>query len=202
MSVTAKIVKSHSIAGVTIRESTDVSGDGSIYQNVSVAAGETGSLSVRTDDDTGVFEAGDSSHGITNGSRVDVYWNSGASSRRGMSVTGVSGLDITIDGGDGDALPAQDTAITVVVPDEIDVSVLGTNVKAIVLKTAARGHFVFVNSSDTEHLDVDLAAGKVYEWATGNGTDNPITGDQVDKMYLSHSGASAAAMQVGILYDN
>ncbi len=65
-----------------------------------------GSLSTRTDDDTGVVTVisdSNDGHGITTASTVDVYWQSGQ--RIGMSVSAVTNKAVTVDGGDGDALP-------------------------------------------------------------------------------------------------
>lgn len=70
-----------------------------------------GDLDTRTDDDTGVIGLDDTSHGLTTNHTVHVEW--GAGRRRGMSITSVSGPNITVDGGVGTVLPAAATAVTV-----------------------------------------------------------------------------------------
>jgi hypothetical protein len=73
-----------------------------------MGAAKAGTLTTRTDDDTGV--AGLSGgHGIVTGNIVNVLWTAGA--RYGMVAT-VDVNDVTVDGGIGDALPDEDTAVT------------------------------------------------------------------------------------------
>lgn len=70
-----------------------------------------GTLTTRTDDDTGVLTMEDG-HGIVTGNVVDVYWEDG--SRTGMDVGTVSTNTVQIDGGEGDNLPADETPVNVV----------------------------------------------------------------------------------------
>lgn len=200
MSVSLSVTKTNSLGGKTFNESTTVTGDGAIVQELSVAAGSAGTLTTRTDADTGVVTVDDSGHAFAELDRVDLYWTGGA--RRGMSVSSVSVNGVTIDGGSGDDLPSQDTVVTLIEPTEVDAVVLGTNVNGIVLYTSQIGQFVFADSGDSEHLAVELTAGKAYSWTEGNGTTNPITGDSIAKVFVSHGGTSSATMRVGVLYDN
>jgi hypothetical protein len=171
-----------------------------IVHNVSVAAGEAGSLSTRTDNDTGTVTADDSGHGISDGDRVDLYWDGGC--RRGMTVGTVSGADIPIDGGNGDNLPTQDTSVTIVLPEELDLNVTGTNVNAILFYTAKHGQFVLEDDGSVEALAKEVGEAVTWIWHDGDGQDNPITGDTIEKVYLSHDDTSAATMKVGVVYDN
>lgn len=68
----------------------------------------TGTLSARTDNDTGSLSVS-SGHGLVAGRPVDLYWNGGW--RRGLWVTSVAGNVVGIDGGSGSALPNVGTAI-------------------------------------------------------------------------------------------
>lgn len=200
MSVTANITKTLSAGGVSFPESRQVTADGEIVHNVDVAEGFVGSLSTRTDDNTGVVTVDDSSHTIENGDRVDLYWVGGC--RRGMAAGSPSGADIPIDGGSGDNLPTEDTAVTIVVPEELDISVLGTNVAAILLYSAQHGQIVFETTAPAEALAKELGTGVSYVWHEDDGEDNPITGDLIATVYLSHDGTAEKSMRVGILYNN
>lgn len=71
-----------------------------------------GSLTTRTDDDTGVITVSGGARGLTTSDTVDVYWSGG--SCLGMSITGVTSTEITVDSGEGDVLPAESTAMYVV----------------------------------------------------------------------------------------
>ena len=75
-----------------------------------LVAAQVGSLTTRTDDNTGVGTLS-TGHGLVTNDVVDVYWSGGV--RYGMVATR-SVNAITVDGGAGDVLPAQDTAIAIV----------------------------------------------------------------------------------------
>ena len=73
-----------------------------------IAAGAAGSLTTRTDANTGVVTLG-AGHSIVTG-KVDVAWTGGA--RCNMDAT-VNGNACTIDGGEGDDLPIATTTVVV-----------------------------------------------------------------------------------------
>jgi len=68
-----------------------------------------GILTTRTDANTGVVTA--AGHGLAEGDYADIFWSGGA--RDHMSVTAVSGNAVSVDGGTGDDLPAEDTAVLI-----------------------------------------------------------------------------------------
>lgn len=70
-----------------------------------------GSLTTRTDADTGVITVTDDDHAITNSNTVFVWWSGGVV--RSMTVSSVATNAITVDGGTGDDLPAADTAMEI-----------------------------------------------------------------------------------------
>jgi len=200
MSLSGVVRKNMSLGGASFNQSSTLTGDGAIVHDVSVDAGEAGDLTTRTDNDTGVVTVDDSGHSFEQDDRVDLYWDGGC--RRGMSVTNVSVNAISIDGGSGDNLPTQDTDVVLIAPTELDVAVLGTNVQAILLYTEKLGQFSFCATGPTEHWQKELGEGKVFIWETGDGSDNPITGDSIVYVYVSHGDAAAATMRVGVLYNN
>ena len=63
-------------------------------------AAKAGTLSARTDDNTGVVTLA-AGHGLEVGDVVDVYWSGSGNYRYGMDVTVVDGNDVTVDGGAG-----------------------------------------------------------------------------------------------------
>ncbi len=71
-----------------------------------------GTLTTRTDDDTGVITF-DDPHPFLLGDSVDVLFNAGADSRTGMDITAVTEFTISVDGGSGDNLPTEDDPVTV-----------------------------------------------------------------------------------------
>ena len=200
MSNSGTVSKTIRMGSLTFSESKTLTSNAVIVQEESVAAGNAGTLTTRTNDTEGSVTASSSSHGITDGDRVDLYWTTGC--RRGATVGTVAGAVIPFSGGSGDALPLQDTAITIVEPLMLDVSVEGDYVSAICLYTAARGQFCFNEGASTEHLAKELGDGIVYIWHDEDGSDNPIDGDTVNRIYVSHDETTAQTMRVGIMYDN
>lgn len=71
------------------------------------STGEMSTLTTRTDNTSGVL--GDFQGIIYTGNTIDLYWNSGANSRLGVTVGTVSGGLAPFSGGTGDSLPAQGT---------------------------------------------------------------------------------------------
>ena len=126
MSVTATVRKTMSLGGVNFHESKSHSSDGIIVEDVSVAAAEEGDLTTRTDDNTGVVTLDDSGHGFEVAEKVSVFWSGGC--RRRMPITDVTGNAITVDGGSGDALPTQGTAVTMAAVARMDIAGAGNNV--------------------------------------------------------------------------
>ena len=94
-----------SIASTAIRSSDAVSG-----VEISLPVGKAGTLSTRTDANTGVATL-ESGHGITTGMDVDVYWDGGA--RYGMDTPSVGATTVNLEGGAGDDLPIATTALVV-----------------------------------------------------------------------------------------
>jgi len=201
MSLSASLTKTLTLAGKNFSQSTAPTAEAAICHELSIPAGAAGTLSTRTDADTGVVTVDDSGHAFVDTDRVDIYWANG--SRHGMAVSGApTGNAITIDGGAGDDLPAALSSVTLVEPTLLDLSVLGTLVTAILLATTQLGWFVFADSGGTTHFAQRVGSDMVWDWQDGNGDANPITGDQIDKVWLSHGAAAAKAMKVGILHDN
>ncbi len=79
-------------------------GQSQIGIEATLPKGYAGTLSTRTDNDTGVLTlVGE--HGFEVNNLLDVYW--GAAYRRRMRVTAVTGQLVTVDAGTGTNLPAQ-----------------------------------------------------------------------------------------------
>lgn len=204
MSVSTRLTKSHTLAGETFAQSVVKTTGGTILHKVSVPVAEPGTLTTRTDADTGVVTITNASHTIENADRVDAYWTESGveKSRYGMAVTNVSSALVTIDGGAGDDLPVQDDPISVAVCVRMDVDLAGSTAKAIIMSSAYRGQFAFVGST-TNHYVRTVGDSRVVSWDDEDGSTNPILGDTIDTVYVSHSNAIAAqTMKVGIAYDN
>jgi len=169
-----------------------------------VSANNVGTLTGRTDDDTGVATL-QASHTIETSDVVDVYWSGGV--RYGMDAT-VSGNDVTVDGGAGDALPVTTTPLTVVEQTEINPLNLDGDNAAIVgifyrnaSDSGAKAHVDLQDSGSASIHEQDL----VVETANGGldaitnisgGDTNVYTGNPITKGFASHDSASAGTLYV------
>lgn len=94
-------------------------------QNVRYRDGHSdGSLTTRTDFNTGVITVTDSDHGIADTDTVFVWWSNGVA--RSMDVSTVAGNLITVDAGAGQNLPALGTAVEIGIDPTSTVGVLIT----------------------------------------------------------------------------
>ena len=176
--------------------------DGQIGQEVSFDAVDDGTLTTRTDADTGVATMS-SGHGIITGDIVNVYWASGGE-RRGMDAT-VVGDAVTIDGGLGDDLPSQDDAVELAVCVVIDMDFVGNLlIMLAMMSETSSAHVNMLDSGDAELLEVDLTVNEAYTWSSGNGFTNPLASDTVAKVLVAAAtGVTAAGTgKIGILYNS
>jgi len=188
-----------SIGGVSIQATIVRTAEGQIGQDVELPAAKAGTLSTRTDDNTGVA-AMSNGHGIQTNDVVDVYWADGV--RYGMTAT-VSGNNVTVDGGSGDVLPAQGTALTVCVEVEINLDVDGDDIEMIAVSATKRSHLVFQTSAPADLLALEIPANEGWEWFSGGPVSNPLTGNPIDRVVASNGDSTAAStLKIGLLYNS
>lgn len=174
--------------------------DGGIGQEVALPAGKAGTLTTRTDDNTGeaTLTAG---HGITTGMIVDVFWTGGR--RYGVTVGTVAGNVVPLDLGAGDNLPVATTALVVTEQVQIDMVVDGDNVPAVFAQCTQRAHLDFQESGGTSVKAVEIiAAGEGFFWAENCGIANPLTGNAIGKVLVSNGTVTAATLKLGLVYDS
>lgn len=176
----------------------------------SVPVAWLGTLTTRTDANTGEITMDDADHEIDTGDRLMLYWEAdddlgnAAGHRRFVLAGTVSGTAVPIDLGAGDNLPVDETPnITVCVMEQITAVLTGDDVVAIMLNSsgATFTDFVFMNST-TEHLHVQLDVNEAYIWASTLGTTNPIAGDSILSIWAGHSSTDAAQTCPGTVMFN
>lgn len=170
-----------------------------VEPSIGIARAKNGSLTTRTDNDTGQVTL-ESGHGIATSDIVSVFWieNGVRGARRNMTVGTVAGNVVPIDGGSGDNLPTVNATITLHKPEEHVCVVTGNDVQIITVQSDAHGFAVFCKSDNTvlHAVEIDTPGG-TYEWHTGSGISNPLAGAAVGEVHLSHGdGSSARGMRV------
>lgn len=180
-----------------------------VIPTVSFPGGKTGTLTTRTDANTGTLTM-DSGHGIGTGQRLDIYWTTNGLQycQRGATVGTVSVNSVPIDGGVGSDLPANNTAIVAMVPtlqtvtldtgDFVMWCARTSTTKAVTLSfgttsgSYTEDAVVTLNGSDNEYGDTIV-------WASTYFAANPIVGaSNFNSVYISHGDTSSATVSVSI----
>jgi hypothetical protein len=198
---TARQTATYEIAGLSFKSTIEKTQDTPIGQEVALPAGQAGTLTTRTDDDTGEATLTDTPS-VANGDKVDVYWDGGV--RYGMTVGTVSGNDVPLDLGAGDNLPAATTAIVVTERVQANFSFDGDDLQMIVAICDQRAHIDFEDSGNVSLEAVELpAAGEAWSWiADTPAYTNPLTGNDVHQVQASNGTATAATVTIAALYDS
>lgn len=168
--------------------------NGGLWLEESVAAAQAGSLTTRTDDDSGEITMTSGAHTITTGSKICIAWTGG--SRYNVTVGTVSGTAVPFGAGggegSGDNLPAGSTAVVVTVQEEHDFAFTGNDLRSIIIgasNTSRRCSIDFHGPTGTSHWRVELDAQGVANWMDPDvgdlGFANPVAGDDITCVQLA-----------------
>jgi hypothetical protein len=196
---TATITSRVSGAGIDFNCTLTREAPGLVAHEVELLAGKAGTLTTRTDENTGVATLS-TGHGIESQDVVDVYWPGGL--RYGMVAT-VSVNAVTIEGGTGDALPAAQSAVVLCEQSSIDTDFDGDLVTLAIAAATTRCHIDFQTVAPASLLAVELPANQDWRWADDAGVANPLAGNPVDTIKASNGDAGVAAtLRLVILYQS
>lgn len=196
MTATATLTLRTQVAGVSITSTVVRNEENESRLSIPLVAGKTGTLSTRTDDDTGVLTVG-ADHGITDTDTVSVFWAGG--SRQGMDVTATTATTISIDLGAGTVLPAATTAIVVDKERTHNVGIVGDELKVLAITCNRRSSVEFFSAADASLLKYDMAASEGRLWYSGADVTNPLAGDTVAYIKAANGEATAATLEIGML---
>ena len=193
----------------SINQSKIRTGDDLIDLQVTLPAGKSGTLTTRTDDDTGVVTVA-SGHGITASDTVDVYWSGGR--RYGVDVTATAATTIDIDLGSGDNLPAASTAVVVVKQVVVNKAIDGDNVEIIGFLAelaASTGFGVRITFFDAVSAGgsavgngIDLDPNSPFVLDIEGGATNLLTGSPILSFVASNGdGSNACTLKIQGLQD-
>lgn len=187
--------------GGSISRSTPRTADGGGAIEVAVPVGQAGTLTTRSDDDTGIVTAGSGSHGISSSDVIDLFWVGGA--RFGITVGTVSGTSIPIggdDSGTGDVLPASSTAVVVSPRVAFNAAIDGDALAAIAIQQVflstsetAESRVTLLDSGDSEIEGITLAANTPRLFDITGGDTNVFTGNPITDGFISNGSTTNAA---------
>jgi hypothetical protein len=181
--------------GVTIQTlPVSRTNSGPIGLEDTLSAAKSGTLTTRTDDNTGTLTM-DSGHGLTTGQIVDIYWTTGV--QRTVTLGTVSTNSIPIDSGIGDNLPSASTAVTVCVQKSINLAIDGdnTDILAMVVETVDKtlrtaANVQFRDAASDVIAEIDLVTNVPQVWDIEGGSANPFTGDPITNLKASQGNTS------------
>jgi hypothetical protein len=194
--ITVAYARSVSGGGVSIARTVNRTADGSANVSITLPAATAGTLTTRTDNDTGIITVASHSFGDTD--TVDVYWSGGR--RYGVDITAHTGTTISIDVGSGDNLPIATTAVTIVKQVPINIAIDGDNavLVAVSLETSdpslsTKGRVQFLDSAEDTILSLSLTANTPNVVDITGGDTNVYSGDPITHAVASNANSSYAA---------
>lgn len=186
---------------LSLQMQKSIEGDNGIFCKKTLPAAKSGTLTTRTDANTGTI-TGASGHGVTTGAKLCIFWDGGV--RYNVTVGTVSGDSIPIDLGGGTDLPATTTALTMMVqnPETSGWTFAGDSVLG--LAAGADVPFVamfFATATVTAAYYSDDAAGSVFAWNSDESAivANPLTGASITSIAFAHGSLAAAEVGVGAI---
>ena len=182
-------------------ETVKVEGLTSIVANPTILKAQAGTLTTRTSGTAGTFTLG-ASHGITTGSRVDVYWDGG--SLYGATVGTVAGTSVPITAVEGgDALPITTTAVRVAPCARAPMGINDNVVKAALASMSQPGYVVFHDGTDdliAEYIEPTAP----FLWKDGDAGTSPFDAKEPTRVYMSvdYTTGNVTSGKVQVLVNN
>ncbi len=186
---------------VTITDTQTASGKAEL-SGETIPAPQAGTLTTRTDNETGVVTT-TATPIVTTADTVRAVWTGGE--RVGMSVTNVAGNAVTVDGGTGTNLPAESTAITIAKECKLTFGFNGDGLKHLVVKADEDLSLDFLDSAGASVIAaaISMEDGDVYLWIYGVSflPANPFAGDAVAKIQFTNLGTADATPDAIAIFD-
>lgn len=199
MSVQATIGKTNTHGNKSFNETTTITADLSITGEVLVPAAQAGVLTVRSDDVSGSITMDSASHTIATGNRISIFW---AGARAYVATVGtVAGQVVPFTLAEGDVLPGATTPLTVSLPEEFPAVFAGDDMVAALLFSEPIGAIVFTEADGATDWARILQANKSHQWNGNEDVVNPVAGDAIEKIFLSHGEITAKTMRIAVLYN-
>ena len=199
MNIKGRVQKVITIGGENFNQTTTSVGDGVVVTKVDVPAAKPSTLILKTGDDEGAISVPIS--GVLNSGLLDVWWAGGL--RRGMTAEMNSTGDIAISGGNGDALPAENTELRISIPIIRKLGIKRAREDCIAYASEGDGYFDLVDDSGYT-ITRRMAAGSTYLWEEGSGIERSrfFIGTIITELRFSHCELSPKVMRAGLLYRN
>jgi hypothetical protein len=184
--------------GLTVNGNIQAQGTSQGNRQLSPIAAQAGLLTTRTSDTAGIVTLGAAPISISEGDKVDVYWENGL--RYQMTVSSVASDAVTLTGGAGAVLPALDTPVTVGVLSSKTMQagsntmmVLGDALQHLAIGSDRQSSVVFLDADGAVLAQVALPKNGGGVWPNGLGAANPLAGDTVASVAASFGDTAISA---------
>lgn len=186
--------------GKTFRTDRTTTTDGVVMKDPTLSAAKTGTLTTRTDANTGEI-TGQASHGVTTSAKIAIFWDGG--SRYNVDVGTVAGNAIPIDNGGGDDLPDDETAVTIMVMHEEDFVVTTADLQALLCNQPNNKQAVveFWESGPAFNSAVQITEDSDFVWTVDDGTTNPLDADII-MVKFAHADSTASRQVSALAFIN
>lgn len=193
------------LGGINVNGAYTRTAPGQLSEQVTpdiLVAGLAGTLTTRTDNDTGVVTLGDG-HGIQQNDKVSLCWPAG--SRINMNVTNVAGNLVTVDAGSGDNLPVATTTIVLAKVIRINCSFAGNDLEIVAAVCGNDLAVGFYSVADALLYQLKLKGGnpqgEPWFWVKNAGIANPLAGAAVAYILVGNGEAEASTFSLSALRD-
>lgn len=198
------------VAGVAITGAVSYTDEGGMAIEIPVPAGAAGTLTTRTDNETGTLTMASGGHGITTGAIIDLFWSGG--SRHGILVGTVSGTSVPIgadNSGTGDNLPSTSTALVASVQKAFNCAIDGDELALLGIKMlyasnteTAESYVSLLDAANDVIAALTLNPNRPRNWDIRGGDTNTFAGDPItDGVVTNGSSTNAATLQLVWLVD-
>lgn len=194
--------------GRTYKRSDAVSMPEGTNVDLALPIAQAGTLTTRTDADTGVITMDSVSHGYTTSDFLAVFWTDAdgvEGYRINMDITAVAGALVTVDLGFGDDLPIATTEVAVglMTVRTIDIDGTANGLAGVVISSGKRGCAALQAAGTMAGTDLlaHLTTGSpTYDWLGGlDGTFGGPTADLVRFAAANGDTTTAATMALATL---
>ena len=189
------------VAGLGMNLTIARTGDLATAHDPTVPFGFVGTLSTRTDAVDGIVTV--ASHDLLDTDWVTIYWEGGLAYRCDITAKDATTITFEGEGDNSDVLPTQGTTVIISKEVEVDTDWDGDNLAFIAAVCPVRAHIVFMEAGETEQDDQEILAGQCWWWASDLGMTNNLTGNAIDKVYVSCADTSTdQTFLLGLLLDS
>jgi hypothetical protein len=188
MGMTMEVVRKATAGGKTYEQKKTLSGDSLVQVEAAIPAAKVGAMTTRTDNDTctATMVTG---HALADDDVVDVYWTVGGVNGRRLGMTAqVTGDSVVFDGGAGDNLPVNASALAVMKPVAKVMFFDGSTIQGVSCFTEKRGTVRFAGVDGVSDWTRELEAAGADNWySTEDGDASPMAGDTITQVFFSHA---------------